>query len=77
MSGLLVEETTSKIPEDAGELVEQVKQNLTDVAVVQNFVRISDRFFIILIIILSSVMFWLLFPKGYFSSDYDPMDILS
>lgn len=77
LTGIFVEKTSKKLPEDAGELVEQIQQQATDKSIVENFVRLVDRSFIILTLVLFCLMFWTLFPKGYLSASYNPIEVLS
>jgi len=77
LSQLLVEQSSIKLPENATELVEHVNQQATDKSVVQNFVRLVDRLFTLLTLILFPFMFFSLFPKGYLSYGYNPTDILT
>lgn len=76
LSQLFLEQSSIKLPENATELVEHVKQQASDKLVVQNFVRLVDRLFILLTLILFPFMFFSLFPKGYLSYGYNPTDIL-
>ncbi|CAG9798693.1 unnamed protein product [Chironomus riparius] len=77
LSQLLVKQSSLKLPENATELVEHVKQQASDKLVLQNFVRLVDRLFILLTLILFPFMFFSLFPKGYLSYGYNPTDILT
>lgn len=72
-----MEQSSIKLPENATELVEHVQQQATDKSVVQNFVRLVDRLFTLLTLVLFSFMFFSLFPKGYLSYGYNPTDILT
>lgn len=66
-----------KLPQDVSALMEGLNKQMTTENVHMTFCRIIDCFCFLFSLITFVIMFWSLFPRGYMSSSYDPIETLS
>ncbi|KAG5676672.1 hypothetical protein PVAND_006490 [Polypedilum vanderplanki] len=73
----VLSENTKKLPENADDLIENVEHEKTAKEVRKSFCLLIDRTLTIITVVIFSFMFFTLFPKGYLSSNYNPIESLS
>lgn len=75
MGEILINDASEKLPEDISGLMENMKKSPENAYLV--FCRIIDVISFLVVLVLFITMFIALFPKGYLSADYDPIESLS
>jgi hypothetical protein len=74
---VLAGDNTKKLPEDSEELIDNVEQEKSTNAVRKTFCRFVDRTLTVVTVVVFAFMFMSLFPRGYLSANYDPVESLS
>lgn len=72
---ILIKDSTEKLPEDISGLMEKMQKQEENGYLI--FCRIVDVISFLSVLITFIAMFIALFPKGYLSADYDPIEMLS
>lgn len=75
MGEILIKDSTEKLPEDISGLMENMKKPNENSYFI--FCRIINVLSFLATFIIFIAMFIALFPKGYLSVDYDPIESLS
>lgn len=75
--GEVIAKPLENLPQDVSTLMENLNKQTAKENILMTFCRIIDCFCFLLTLITFSIMFWSLFPKGYLSSDYDPIETLT
>lgn len=75
MGEILTRDSTEKLPEDVLGLMENLKKPAENSYLI--FCRIINILSFLAALIIFIIMFIALFPKGYLSVDYDPIESLS
>lgn len=73
----VIAKPVDKLPQDVSALIEDLNKQTTKENIRMTFCRIIDCFCFLLAFITFVTMFWSLFPRGYFSSNYNPLETLS
>jgi hypothetical protein len=74
---VLAGDNTKKLPEDSEELIDNVEQEKSTNAVRKTFCRFVDRTLTVVTVVVFAFMFMSLFPRGYLTANYDPVESLS
>lgn len=74
---ILVGVNLKKLPEDVTELVENVQTETPDNVTYEKFCNIIDWISLIVIVIIFIFMYIAIFPRGYLSFNYDPIESIS
>lgn len=75
--GFIMNEHSKKLPEDSTELIENMKSDSSNYEIYKTFCQIVDFILVIVTLIIFTLMFLSLFPKGFLTYSYDPIEYLS